>query len=102
MKSLTQKRRIYKRFRDATALPDPMRSECDYLRLVNRDLCNMDPPRLRRERDRARFMFMLQADDAIIAISPDGKLVTAKAWLEKRLAAIDKALGGWADGFTAG
>ena len=90
---VTRNRYFYKQLKSALGLPNPVRSERDYLVFIGADLHGMDPAGLRCERDRARFMLMLQADDAIIAVSPEGKLVTARAWLEKRLAAIDEALG---------
>ncbi len=93
--SLTQRRRVYKQLRAALALPDPVGSEDGYLMFTNEDLCNMDRIELNLELDRAKLMLMLQEDkDAIIAMSPGGKPITAQAWLLRRLDSIMQAIEG--------
>jgi hypothetical protein len=91
--SIARTRRFFKGLKDATALPNPLESYEGYLRLRNEDLPGMDKPTLRQERHRVEFMLMLIGDkDPIITVTPEGELLTARAWLMWRLELINRAL----------
>lgn len=93
--SLSHRRHFFKELRQAAALPNPMRSEDDYLTFINGDLVAMSRTELGFELTRVKFMLMLErGGDTVIAISPNGDLVTAQDWLLKRLDAVAQLIGG--------
>lgn len=90
MHSLAQRRRIFKQFRVAMELPDPMQSFEEYQKLNNEDLGDMNRLELRNEWNRVELALMLMSDDQLLYVEPDGGHVTAKAYLLTRLAAIKR------------
>ncbi len=88
--NLTQRRLIYKQFKKAMELPDPMRSFEEYQKLNNEDLDEMNRLELRNEWNRVELALMLMSDDQLLYVEPDGGHVTAKAYLLTRLAAIKR------------
>lgn len=91
MKSLTQKRRIYKQLRDATALPDPMRSyeEWSELQDPGHDLIGADRLELRQAWQAVELALLLNDGNKIVYMD-EQKMITAQEYLLKRLAAIKR------------
>ena len=92
--NLTQRRLIYKQFKKAMELPDPMRSFEEYQKLNNEDLGDMNRLELRNEWNRVELALMLFDGDLLLWLRPDGGQVTARAYLLNRLAAIKRLLKG--------
>lgn len=88
MFSLTRSRRYYKQFREALELPDPCRSYEDYLRLKNEDLSGMDRLELRNAWNAAELALLLSDGDRVLFVDSQGKLITERTYLLKRVAAI--------------
>ena len=91
MSNIAQRRRIFKEFKNAMELPDPMRSYEDYLQSRNDDLAGMNRLELRRAWNAAEAKLLLLGDnDLILFIEHDGGQVTARTYLLGRLAAIKR------------
>ncbi len=74
-------------------LPDPCRSYEDYLRLKSEDLAAMDSTELELTRHAVELqLLVLGRDDRVIYIFPDGRLLTARTWLQERLREIANLL----------
>ena len=59
MANLTQRRRIFKQFKKAMELPNPMQSFEEYQKLNNEDLDEMNRLELRNEWNRVELALML-------------------------------------------
>ena len=92
---ITHKRQFFKRLTGAMSLPTPLNCFEDWQKLHNRDLAGMDRLEMARELRRVKFLLMLLVgDDQVIALTPEGELITARTWLLQRLELIRRAMWG--------
>ena len=92
---LSQRRRVFKWLRRAAALPDPLYSDEDLLKLKNLDLGEMDRLEQRQAWNEAELLLAtLGAEDPVLYFDPiSGNLITAKVWLTARIATIRQLWG---------
>ena len=86
--SIAQRRRFFKRLKETTALPDPLRSYEEYLQSINEDLASMDRLGLRNAWNAAELALLLSDGDRVLYIDSRGNLITERTYLLKRVAAI--------------
>lgn len=91
MFNIAKKRGFFKKLKNATALPEPLRSYEDFLQLQNLDLDSMDRMELRAAFNAAEISLMLLGkDDKLLYMDSQGNFITARTYLLRRIAKIKR------------